>query len=83
MKPVQQVFALPFVLNNIPAFRRRAKRLNNSIEYLKQTLSEEKFEKKVDDLRKKEVKELVFKESLRRAINSNQRNTMITSFFSK
>ena len=83
MKPVQQVFALPFVLNNIPAFRRRAKRLNNSIEYLKQTLSEEKFKKKADDLRNKEVKELVFKESLRRAINSNQRSTMITSFFSR
>ena len=55
MKPIQQVFALPKVLNNIPAFRRRKAQFLRDLETLKQTLDKEKYEKKQIIRRNKEV----------------------------
>lgn len=82
MKPVQQVFAL--VLDKIPAFNRKMLTYNKykrQIKEWKDTLPVDKYEKKVEDLRNKEVKKLLFDETLNN-IKNNGVNT-ISSYFSK
>ena len=60
MKPVQQVFEL--VLEDINVFKKRKNTLYAQINCLKRQFEddEEKLEKKILDLRNKEVKELLF-----------------------
>jgi len=81
MKPVQQVFAL--VLDKIPAFNRKMLTYNKykrQIKEWKDTLPTDKFDKKVEDLRNKEVKKLLFDETLNNIKNKGV-NT-ISSYFS-
>jgi hypothetical protein len=47
------------------------------------TESDDKLQKKLDDLRFKEVKELIFDDYLRQADNMAKSNKSITEFFKK
>ena len=66
MKPVQQLFAL--VLEQIPGFERRQSRFENKIEYWEQQLDEEKFIKKRDAMRNREVKSLLFDKYIQKTL---------------
>jgi DNA polymerase elongation subunit (family B) len=89
MKPVQQVFAL--VLEKI--WEIQGKKLTKLSKYKKEveTLKKkynnpedyEKLQGKIDDLRNKEVKTLLFDSYLRETNNEKQGNKSITSFFIK
>ena len=81
MKPVQQVFAL--VLLEMTAFRRKKQRFACQIETLRHSMDEDKYEKKVEDLKNKEVKALLFDEFLRSADNMQKGNQTIQSMFAK
>ena len=81
MKPILQLFALPYVLNNIPAFRRRRQTFSIILETAKQMMDEEKYAKKCIELRNKEVKVLLFDEFLRRANNKKKGHQNINKFF--
>jgi DNA polymerase elongation subunit (family B) len=81
MKPVQQVFALG--LEKMTAFKRRRGNYEDSVETLRSHFDEDavKLEKKITDLRNKEVKEIIFEEYLRICENMKKRNQSITKFF--
>ena len=83
MKPVQQVFALG--LEKMTAFKRRRGNYEDAVETLRSHLSEDqvKLDKKITDLRNKEVKEIIFEEFLRICDNMKKKNQSITSFFNK
>ena len=81
MKPIQQIFALPYVLDNMPAFRRRKRQFNREIATMKEMLDSEKFLKKSIDRRNKEVKRIIFEDFLRKAENKKQGHQNIKSFF--
>jgi len=83
MKPIIQVFALPYVLDHIPAFRRRKRHLMLMLETLKQNVDKEKYRKKSTDLRHKEVKTLIFDEFLRISDNKKKGHQNIKMFFGK
>jgi DNA polymerase elongation subunit (family B) len=68
MKPVQQVFAL--VLDKIPAFTSQMlkyNKYNKQIKEWKKTLSDDQCEKKIEDFKNKNVKELLFDEYINKA----------------
>ena len=85
MKPVQQVFAL--VLEKI--WELQKKKLTKLVLYKKEVESIkkkynndlEKCESKIDDLRNKEIKTLLFDKYLRETNNEKQGIKSITSFF--
>ena len=82
MKPVQQVFAL--VLDKIPAFKRKMLSYNKymrQVKDLKDALPRDQFEKKLESLRNKEVKQLLFDDTLKK-IKNKETNT-ISSYFRK
>lgn len=89
MKPVQQLFAL--VLEKI--WETQGKKLTKLSKYKKEveTLKKkysnpedyEKLQEKIDDLRNKEVKALLFDSYLRETNNEKQCNKNIRSFFTK
>ena len=80
MKPVQQVFAL--VLENIDSFQRKKKNFQMKIDTLKHTIDDEdKLTTKIDDLRNKEVKILLFDKYLRQTDNMKNNMKNITSYF--
>jgi DNA polymerase elongation subunit (family B) len=82
MKPVQQVFAL--VLEKIPAFNKKMltfNKYNRQIKEWKTTLDKDKCEKKIEDLKNKEVKKLLFDETLNN-IKIKSNNT-ISSYFNQ
>ena len=80
MKPVQQVFAL--VLEDIASFRRKKQQFKMKIETLKSTIDDDtKLAAKIDDLRNKEVKALLFDNYLRDADNMKNNNQSIKMFF--
>jgi DNA polymerase elongation subunit (family B) len=81
MKPVQQVFAL--ILEQIPAFRRKKAAFKRKCEYLKQEFKNDptKYQKKEEQLRNKEVKALLFADSLRQADNIKKGQKSIKRFF--
>ena len=54
MKPVLQLFAL--VLYDMPEFKRKVDGFEDKLETLKQSLDPEKYTKKVEELKTKEVK---------------------------
>ena len=81
MKPILQLFALPYVLDNIPAFRRRRQTFSIILETARQMMDEEKYSKKCTELRNKEVKALLFDEFLRRADNKKKGHQNINKFF--
>jgi len=82
MKPVQQVFAL--VLEKMWANSNKKTKIikfNKEIEILKSKTSPEKFEEKLDDLKAKEIKILLFDEFLRETNNQKENNQALTGFF--
>jgi len=84
MKPVQQVFAL--VLEKIWELQNKRGKIlkfKNEVELLKKNTPEDKFEDKLEQLRNKEVKALLFDEYLRDINNTNQGNQSLMNFFVK
>jgi DNA polymerase elongation subunit (family B) len=80
MKPVQQVFAL--VLEDIDAFKRKKRNFQMQVDTLKNTIDDaDKLSAKIDDLRHKEVKLLLFDKYLRETDNMKNKMKSITSFF--
>ena len=80
MKPVQQVFAL--VLEKMEKFKRKKNNFMMKIETLKQTMEDhEKCIAKINDLRNKEVKILLFDQYLRETTNNVAGNQSIKNFF--
>ena len=85
MKPVQQVFAL--VLEKIWTMQNKKSKIakfRKEIEQLRATTEDqEKFQDKLDKLRNKEVKTLLFDEFLRETNNQKESNQALTKFFTK
>jgi DNA polymerase elongation subunit (family B) len=86
MKPVQQVFAL--VLEKIWIKNNKISKLSGFIkecEKLKHEYSDdkEKYQDKVDSVKNKEIKILLFDKFLRENNNHKEKNSQITSFFQK
>ena len=84
MKPVQQLFGL--VLEQLPAFQKKYKgsRFNDILETMTNHIEDPvKKEKKITDLRYKEVKALLFDEFLVKADNLNKGNKEITDWFKR
>jgi len=82
MKPVQQVFAL--VLEKMWIMQnKRAKitKFQQEIKTLKNNTDPSKFEDKLDDLKNKEVKALLFDEFLRETNNQKNKNQPLTKYF--
>ena len=82
MKPVQQVFALVLEkiwinMKKIP----KVKRFRQEIETLRKNTPKEKFEAKVEQLKNKEVKALLFDSYIRDTNNAKEGNKSINSFF--
>jgi DNA polymerase elongation subunit (family B) len=84
MKPVQQVFAL--VLEKMWIMDKKkgkVDKLNMEIKKLKKTVDPEKLDDKIESLKNKEVKALLFDEFLRESNNQKEGNAVVTSFFKK
>ena len=82
MKPVQQVFAL--VLEKIWENSKKTskiKRFKSEVDALRKTTSPEKFEDKLEQLKNKEVKTLLFDEYLRKTTNEKEGNQSLKKFF--
>ena len=87
MKPVLQIYSL--ILLDMPQFKRKKQAFINKLNSLEQNMEEEddydyeKFLKKKQTLKDKEVEKLLFSDYLRINNNKKNNNTMITSFFKK
>lgn len=82
MKPVLQVFAL--VMEQLPGYTKRIRmKYENEIQTIRDSMDDEKFEKKRQDMREKIVKQLVFEDALRVSENAKKGVRPITSFFGK
>jgi DNA polymerase elongation subunit (family B) len=82
MKPVQQVFAL--VLEKIWESQNKKSKISKfkkDVESLRNTVDEDKFEDKLEQLKNKEVKTLLFDEYLRETNNEKQGNQSLTKFY--
>jgi len=82
MKPVQQVFAL--VLEKIWESQNKKPKIakfRKDVESLRNTVDEEKFADKLEQLKNKEVKALLFDEYLRETNNEKQGNQSLTKFY--
>ena len=83
MKPLLQVFGLNNVLYNIPDFSESAKnRLRNRLKLIKQNFTDDKFEKKSQVLKNKEIKRLIFDFVLTEIKNKKNGLQSINKFFS-
>ncbi len=84
MKPVQQLFAL--VLEKIWLMQNKMPKIKSfkkDIEILRKNTDPEKFEDKLEQMRNKEVKVLLFDEYLRETNNEKAGNQSITKFCKK
>ena len=82
MKPVQQVFAL--VLEKIWEDSKKTGKLKSfkkEVETLRKNTPEEKFQDKLEQLKNKEIKQLLFDEYLRETNNEKQGNQSIKKLF--
>lgn len=82
MKPVQQVFAL--VLEKIWTMQNKKGKLmkfKNEVKSLEASCEPDKFESKLEQLKNKEVKALLFDEYLRETNNAKAGTQALTSFF--
>ena len=80
MKPVQQLFAL--VLEQLPAFQKKKGQFEVNVwESTAHIQDPDKREKKITEMRHKEVKSLLFDEFLVKADNLNKGNRAITDWF--
>jgi DNA polymerase elongation subunit (family B) len=82
MKPVQQVFALVlekmWIMQNK---RSKISKFQQEIKTLKNKTDPNKFDDKLDDLKNKEVKALLFDEFLRETNNQKNKNQPLTKYF--
>jgi hypothetical protein len=84
MKPVQQLFSL--VLDQIWIKQNKITKINKfkreceSVK--KEILEEDKYLSKIEAMKNKEIKILLFDEFLRETNNSKEKNSTITKFFS-
>jgi DNA polymerase elongation subunit (family B) len=84
MKPVQQLFAL--VLEKIWLMQNKMPKISKfkkDVEALRKNTDPEKFEDKLEQMRNKEVKVLLFDEYLRETNNEKDGNQSVTKFFKK
>ena len=82
MKPLLQVFGLNAIFYNIPGFSRGAQRtFKLKLDYVKQITAEDKYEKKENGLKDKQIKELIFDDMLRQLKNKKDGNRSIAKFF--
>ena len=86
MKPVQQLFAL--VLEDIPAFKRKpflVKEYKKKIKTIKEEFGDDrvKMDKKMEDLRNKEVKGILFDSYLKEISNAKNNIQTLDGFFIK
>jgi hypothetical protein len=84
MKPVQQVFAL--VLDEIWRMQGKGDKVTNfkrEVEKLKKTVSDEKFGDKLEDMKNKEIKVLLFDKYLREIDNEKKGNKSLSTYFQK
>ena len=84
MKPVQQLFAL--VLEKIWLMQNKMPKISKfkkDVEILRKNTDPEKFEDKLEQMRNKEVKVLLFDEYLRETNNEKSGNQSLTKFFKK
>jgi DNA polymerase elongation subunit (family B) len=84
MKPVQQLFAL--VLEKIWLMQNKMPKISKfkkDVELLRKNTDPEKFEDKLEQMRNKEVKTLLFDEYLRETNNEKAGNQSVTKFFKK
>jgi DNA polymerase elongation subunit (family B) len=84
MKPVQQVFAL--VIEKIWEIQKKHQKLSKfrkEAELLKRSTPPDKWEDKWEQMKNKEVKELLFDEFLRETNNVKTGNQSLTKFFTK
>ena len=84
MKPVQQVFAL--VLEKIWELQNKRPKLakfKKDVELLRKNTDDDKFDDKLEQLRNKEVKALLFDDYLRNISNESQGLQDLTRFFGK
>ena len=84
MKPLQQLFAL--VLEKIWELQNKKSKISKfkkEIETLRKTTDPDKFEDKLEQLKNKEVKILLFDEYLRVTNNEKEGNQSLTKFFGK
>ena len=80
MKPVLQIYSL--VLYDMQQFRRKKIGFIQKIKTLEQNSEDpEKCQRKIQQLKDKEVETLLFEKYLRINKNKANNNTMITSFF--
>ena len=84
MKPVQQLFAL--VLEDIPAFKRKpflVKEYKKKIKAIKEEFGDDrvKMDKKMEDLRNKEVKGILFDSYLKEISNAKNNIQTLNKFF--
>ncbi len=85
MKPVQQLFAL--VLERIWIMQKKEhstlRTFHKEVETLKRTVDEDKFSDKLEQLRNKKVKAMLFDDYLRETNNEKEGNQSIMKFFKK
>ena len=81
MKPVTQLFSL--VLYDMKEFKRQKKNFILKLETLKENLDYDKYIKKEQDLKNKEVENILFKKYLIQAKQQKMQNRDIKSFFRK
>jgi len=84
LNPVQQVFAL--VLEKIWKMQNKegkVSKFHREIELLKKTTPENKFQEKLEDLKEKEIKKLLFDEFLRETNNKKNNTKPLTNYFTK
>ena len=84
MKPVQQVFAL--VLEKIWEQNNKKSKIlkfKKEIEQLRKTVDKDKFDDKLEQLKNKEIKILLFDEYLRETMNEKEGVQSLTKFFTK
>jgi len=79
MKPVLQIYSL--ILYDMKEFRRRKPAFLLELETLESSLEPEKYEKKVQQMKLKEVEKILFEKYLRVDKNIKAGNQAITSFF--
>jgi DNA polymerase elongation subunit (family B) len=87
MKPLLQLFGLVLEelwLSQKPPRRAKVTQLKREIQSIKDLeLEEKKEEKKVNNLKEKEVQQLIFEKYLRETNNNKQKNQSVTKFFNK
>jgi DNA polymerase elongation subunit (family B) len=82
MKPVQQVFAL--VLDEIWKMQGKVDKITKfkrEVESMRKTVAEEKFDDKLEDMKNKEIKVLLFDKYLREIDNEKKGNKSLVGYF--